>query len=931
MGRTLVRRSDHDRNKSLGWLAVAWIEHFVVHGPGAITGEPVRHGDEYTGFIVDCYAVGSERRNNHLLYDSAFLSRPKGCDKSGLAARLALFEALGPCRFAGWAKGGETYEDPWGLGFTYVYEPGEPMGAHIGAPLIRIMATEEGQPLALDTPVPTPTGWTTVGELGVGDMVLDQAGRPQVVARETRVMEGLDCYAVTFSDGERIVASGSHLWTLERRNGKGTKFETVTVSTEQLAKDYIRGGSHGGTTGKRYRVAAGVEWQLPEADLPVDPYLLGLWLGDGKTRDAGIAFDYQLRSEYEEILRPLLEPHEEMVFSQEKGNSGVVRIRRRKGFCPWGHTYGEDVVHGSCGPCRRGEDRGGRSESLRERLRSIGVLGNKHIPKDYLRASADQRHALLQGLIDSDGTLTKSGKSVRAEFTNVNRQLIDDIEELLTSLGYKWSERYDKSVNAWRVRFVPCASKPVARLQYKVDRHVVLGVNARSRRRTIDRVERVDSVPVKCIGIDTDDHLFLVGRRAVPTHNTGNTYDSIHYNLTDDMAPLSEVPGVDAGLGGIKLPGRGEIMPSTSGSASKDGGKETFVVFDETHLYNTRELRQMYDTVTRNLRKRKKTDGSWYIETTTMFAAGEDSVAESTYRLAEALAEGKARRERQLYDHRWGECKNLADEKALFAALVEAYGDAGEWQDFDSLVDEFYDPRKSPEDCRRYFLNTRGAANTGWLSPHDWEACARPERTLDPGDTITLGFDGSIRDDATALVACRVSDGHLHLLGLWEKPEGPAGDGWSVDTADVDRVVAAAFERYNVIGMFADPAHWQDYVTNWTAEYGDQVRVRASRDRPLSWWTNKHVAMVNATSRLYEAIRSESVSYNPDDVALTRHALNAHRRILGRSGVGIAKEYAGSPRKIDAIMAAILAYECRAAAIADGVDTGPVEMAGYTF
>lgn len=105
----------------------------------------MEHGDEYTFFVVDCYALGEAPSNNHMIYDSAFFSRPKGCDKSGLGARLALFEALGPCRFAGWAKGGEVFEDPWGLGFRYVYSPGEPMGRAIKAPVIQCMATEVGQ------------------------------------------------------------------------------------------------------------------------------------------------------------------------------------------------------------------------------------------------------------------------------------------------------------------------------------------------------------------------------------------------------------------------------------------------------------------------------------------------------------------------------------------------------------------------------------------------------------------------------------------------------------------------------------------------------------------------------------------------------------------------------------------------------------------
>ncbi|WP_230395620.1 hypothetical protein [Plantactinospora alkalitolerans] len=121
------------------------MEHFVRHGPGDVQGMAIEHGDEYTGFIVDCYAQGDDAKNNHLLIDAAFLSRSKGCDKSGLGARLSLFEALGPCRFGGWARGGEVYEDPWGLGFRYEYQPGEPMGKPIQVPYVRILATEEGQ------------------------------------------------------------------------------------------------------------------------------------------------------------------------------------------------------------------------------------------------------------------------------------------------------------------------------------------------------------------------------------------------------------------------------------------------------------------------------------------------------------------------------------------------------------------------------------------------------------------------------------------------------------------------------------------------------------------------------------------------------------------------------------------------------------------
>lgn len=533
------------------------MEYFTAHGRGDVRGDPVVHGDEMTLFVVDCYAVGDSAQNNHLLYDSAFFSRPKGCDKSGLGARFALFEALGPCRFAGWAEGGETYTDPWGLGFVYTYEPGEPMGAPVTDPYIRIMATEEGQ--------------------------------------------------------------------------------------------------------------------------------------------------------------------------------------------------------------------------------------------------------------------------------------------------------------------------------------------------------------------------------------TGNVYDSIHYNLTDGL--LSKVPGLDVGLTRVLLPFGGEITPSTASSSSKDGGLETFVCFDETHLYTTPELHRMYATVKRNSVKRKRTAGTWYLETTTMFAPGEESVAESTYSEAEAIRKareaGRQRPVRLLYDHRWGECKDLGDEVALRAALVDAFGDAVAWQDLDSLVATFMDIRNSVEDNRRYFLNARTAAGNAWITPAAWAACEDTGKALKRGELITLGFDGSINEDATALVACRVSDGHLVLLGCWEKPDGPEGVGWQVPRGEVDAAVAEAFERYDVAGMFADPAHWQDYLDKWTSEFGEQVQVAATQRHPLEWWTNRPTAMVSALERFETAVVAEALTHD-GNVTLEAHVLHA-RRSKTRAGVQIRKETKDSHLKIDAAMAATLAYECRAEAVAKGLLAEPEEMLGWTF
>lgn len=356
------------------------------------------------------------------------------------------------------------------------------------------------------------------------------------------------------------------------------------------------------------------------------------------------------------------------------------------------------------------------------------------------------------------------------------------------------------------------------------------------------------------------------------------------------------------------------------------------MIFDETHLYTTGELKRMYRVVTRNLRKRKKNGGTWFLETTTMFSPGEDSMAEATYEEADAIREGRKKRGRArvLFDHRWGDCKDLTDEVELRAALRESYGDALLWMDLDSLVDEFYDTRNEEADSRRYFLNAKTSSSDAWMKEHIWAACKRSDLSLKKGDLVTLGLDGSVRDDSTALVASRVADGHIELIGLWEKPAGAEGDEWQVDREAVDARVAWAMNHFEVAGFYMDPAHWQDYADKFSAEFGERMQVKATARRPLEWWTNRPVAMSAALERFHEAVEEERITYTAAEdraegspehkltVALTRHILNARRREK-RGGIQIGKDRPKSNRKIDGAMAAVLAYEATCDARAAGV------------
>jgi hypothetical protein len=416
---------------------------------------------------------------------------------------------------------------------------------------------------------------------------------------------------------------------------------------------------------------------------------------------------------------------------------------------------------------------------------------------------------------------------------------------------------------------------------------------------------------------------------------TGHTYDTVYFNLTDESSPLSKIPGVDAGMTRVFLPGGGEITPSTASSSSKDGGKETFVVFDETHLYNQPELRQMYKTVTRNLRKRMKIAETWYLETTTMFAPGQESVAEATYKLSGLIKENqnaekpkKNLRERLLLDHRWGECENLSAEDQLRAAILEAFGEAIDWNDIDAIVDEFYDPRKDPADSRRYFLNAVTEAADAWLAEHEIVGFSDAAKIVRAREAITLGFDGSRRrargvTDATAIIGCRLSDGHLFEIRVWEQPEDEAD--WQVPAVEVEAEIVAAFKKYDVVGFYCDPAKWEQTIGTWEATYGSRLKVKATRDHPMQWWMTggRATQTVKALERFHDAVVDKEITFG-GTAALTRHLRNARRR-LSRSGIQIAKSSPTSDKKIDAAVAAVLAFTARMDAVAAGITAGEPE------
>jgi hypothetical protein len=352
----------------------------------------------------------------------------------------------------------------------------------------------------------------------------------------------------------------------------------------------------------------------------------------------------------------------------------------------------------------------------------------------------------------------------------------------------------------------------------------------------------------------------------------------------------------------LYLPHGGEIRACTAGSASKDGGKETFVVGDETHLYVLRELKAMYGTVRRNLGKRKIAE-PWMLQTTTAYRPGEQSIAEETL-----TRWRKGELSPSIYvDHREAKGRIDLDDKAhTLSQLRQVYGSAAGWMDLERIYREMRDPRSCPDDATaaRYFLNRAQSTKDVWIALDVVERQIRKE-PIAPKTPIALGFDGSLRDDATVLIGSRMSDGFLFPVGIWAKPSGPEGNWWEVPRSDVLAAVREAFARYDVTRLYADPHEWRSDIDTLAADLG--------AERVVSWETRRDVQMAAALDRLRTDLMTGEVWHSGDPV-FVEHFGNAYIRMKGGHRL-VRKEHDQSSRKIDSVVGAALAYEARADAI----------------
>lgn len=370
--------------------------------------------------------------------------------------------------------------------------------------------------------------------------------------------------------------------------------------------------------------------------------------------------------------------------------------------------------------------------------------------------------------------------------------------------------------------------------------------------------------------------------------------------------------------------GDGKAVSVATAPNARDGARTTLNIFDETHRLTLPGQKRAHQVMLANVPKRRLGD-AWTFEVTTAFAPGEGSIAEATMDYARLVAGGKIKDADLFFFHRQASDKHdLSTDAGARAAVLEASGADAAWSDIDSILASRRDPTTDQTYWERVWTNRPVRSADKAFDITRWQELAMDQDKPEAGKLITLGFDGARTRDSTALVGTDVETGFQWLEGLWERPTNLRVDAvWEVPVHEVDSAVAAAFERWSVFRMYADPFYWESKLAEWAGKYGD--------DRVVEWRTNRDRIMAYSLRAYRNAISRGELSHS-GDVDLARHLGNAVKRPLTYRDESaeteaekqlwlIQKERPDSPHKIDAAMAADLSWEARMDALTAGAET----------
>lgn len=397
-----------------------------------------------------------------------------------------------------------AYVGPWKNSTTpYLVEPMDLLADLNFTGMVFVGPAQTGKSLALDTPIATPSGWTTMGAIKVGDFVFGSDGKPTEVVIANPVQMDRPCYRVVFDEGSEIVADADHKWSVEDIHRKDRRIATTRELAEQASNTQGRA---------RFRIPIAPALETKDVDLFMDPYVLGVWLGDGSELYGYVSVG---KADSDAMVAEL----------EARGYRSTV--------------YKPSALHRCFALGVRGPD----GVFIDQYLSTMGLGGGKgkRIPAEYLRASEAQRRELFRGLCDTDGGT--SGTHKRAvQFTSVDEALARQVAELGRSLGHKIRLKFKPGPGrgSWNVFFSVYSgsdafSLPRKRESVREDSPARPGETSA---RFIREIVPVESVPVRCIGVAADDHLFLAGEGMIATHNTDMVLNWLQHSVMNDPADM---------------------------------------------------------------------------------------------------------------------------------------------------------------------------------------------------------------------------------------------------------------------------------------------------------------------------------------------------------------------------------------------------------
>ena len=359
------------------------------------------------------------------------------------------------------------------------------------------------------------------------------------------------------------------------------------------------------------------------------------------------------------------------------------------------------------------------------------------------------------------------------------------------------------------------------------------------------------------------------------------------------------------------------LQAVTSSPATLQGARSTFVLLNETHEWVSSNGGHDMEYVLQNNSTKSKGGFARTLRITNAYEPGADSVAEHDRDAYEAVQAGRATDTGLLYDS----LEAAPDAPLTIDAAPEVVrsirGDST-WLDIDRIVSSIADVRNPASRSRRFWYNQIVASEDAWLTPQQVDACATDEKPQ-PGDKVFIFVDGSKSDDATAAVGCRLSDGLVFTVGVWQRPPRlQPGEDWTVDRAAVDRAVRAARAAYDVVGLWGDPSDarddntgerfWEPIFDEWANDLHPPFEaVRSGDQRHAVIWDMRdprHLKLfTEECERFATDVASETIRHDSNPL-LVQHLKNARRR-PNKWGVSVGKEHRESRKKIDAGVCAV--------------------------